>query len=107
MGMSPEMLPPVPSRMGGATPPPQTEAPPLASAPQEAPQSNEVQDRARTIMRQLGDQRRTNDGLAAQYPSAAKHLRTANEALKQAMLIVIREVQQMPGSSPAPAVGPG
>lgn len=107
MGMSPEMLPPVPMR-GGMQPPAETEAPPLASAPQEAPQQgNEVQDRARTIMRQLNDSRRANEALAAQYPSAAKHLRAANEALKQAMLVVIREVQNLPGSNPSPPVGMG
>lgn len=107
MGMMSQMLPPMPTRGGQAPLPPDTEGPPLASPPQEAPQGNEAQARAQTIMRQLMDQRRQNDALAAQYPPAAKELRMANEALKAAMLKIVREVQQTPGNQPAPPVGPG
>lgn len=106
MGMMSQTLPPVPTR--GAQPPPDdTAAPPLAQAPQESPQGNEAKDKAQTIMRQLMDMRRANDALAAQYPPAAKELRAANESLKAAMLKIVREVQQTPGSNPAPPVGPG
>ncbi len=105
MGMMAQTLPPVP-QSGGQAPP--AEAPPLAQAPpQEAQQGNEAKDRAQTIMRQLMDQRRANDSLAEQYPPAAKELRQANEALKGAMLKIVREVQQQPGSNPAPPIGPG
>lgn len=105
MGMMPATLPPVPGSMGQA--PPEMEAPPLATPPQEATQGNEVRDRAQTIMRQLMDQRRMNDGLAEQYPPAAIDFRQANEALKSAMLKIMREIQQQPGSNPAPPVGMG
>ena len=105
MGMMAQTLPPVP-QAGGQAPP--TEGPPLAQAPpQETSQGNEVRDRAQTIMRQLMDQRRANDSLAEQYPPAAKELRQANEALKAAMLKIVREVQQTPGSQASPPVGPG
>lgn len=80
---------------------------PLAQMPEEPSQGNQAQDKAQTLMRQLMDQRRANEALAAQYPPAAKPLRAANEALKQAMLLIVREVQQTPGSNPAPPVGPG
>lgn len=103
MGMMAQMLPPIPA--GGQ--PPEMEAPPLAQPPQEAPVGNEVRDRAQTIMRQLMDQRRMNDGLAEQYPPAAMEFRQANEALKSAMLKIMREIQQEPGSNPAPPVGMG
>jgi hypothetical protein len=101
MGMMAQPLPPVPKQG-----PPEQEAPPLAQAPQE-PQGNEVKDQAQTIMRQLMDMRRANESMAAQYPPAAKDLRAANEALKAAMLKIVRELQQTPGSSPSPPVGPG
>jgi len=88
--------------------PPEMQAPPLAQAPpQEAQQSNDVRDRAQTIMRQIMDQRRMNDGLAEQYPPAAREFGQANEALKAAMLKIVSELQQQPGSNPAPAVGEG
>jgi hypothetical protein len=104
MGMMAQPLPPIP-QAGGQTP--ETEAPPLASAPQEPQAGNEVKDKAQTIMRQLMDMRRANESMAAQYPPAAKDLRAANESLKAAMLKIVREIQQVPGSNPSPPVGPG
>lgn len=95
--MMAQTLPPLPNSA--------VEAPRLAQAPIQA--GNEVQDRAQTIMRQLMDQRRMNDGLAEQYPPAARELRAANEALKAAMLKIVSEVQQQPGNNPAPPVGMG
>jgi hypothetical protein len=106
MGMMAQPLPPVP-QSGAGQPGPETQGPPLAQAPQEAPQGNEAKDQAQTIMRQMMDQRRANESMAAQYPPAAKDLRAANESLKQAMLKIVREVQQTPGSNPSPPVGPG
>lgn len=64
-------------------------------------------DKAKNLMRQLMDQRRSNDSMAEQFPSAAKEFRMANESLKQAMLKIVREVQQTPGSNPSPPVGMG
>jgi len=104
MGMT-QTLPPVPTSGGQATP--ESEGPPLAQAPQESPQANEAKDKAQNIMRQLMDQRRANESMAAQYPPAAKELRAANEALKSAMLKIVREIQSTPGSNPSPPVGPG
>lgn len=106
MGMMAQTLPPIPTR--GAQPPTDdTEAPPLASPPQDSQPGNEAQGKAQTIMRQLMDQRRQNDSMAEQYPPAAKELRAANEALKAAMLKIVQEIQKTPGSNPSPAVGPG
>jgi hypothetical protein len=103
MGMMAQPLPPVPKSMSGQ---PDMESPPLAQAPQES-QGNDVKDKAQTIMRQLMDMRRANESMAAQYPPAAKDFQTANEAIKAAMLKIVREIQQTPGSNPAPPVGPG
>jgi hypothetical protein len=104
MGMMAQTLPPIPS--AGGPPSPDTEAPPLAQAPVQEP-TNDVRDRAQTIMRQLMDARRLNDALAEQYPPAAKELGQANDALKAAMLKIVREVQNQPGSNPQPPVGMG
>lgn len=64
-------------------------------------------DKAKTIMRQLMDQRRSNESMAAQYPPAADDLRAANDSLKDAMLKIVREIQMTPGLNPAPPVGGG
>ena len=109
MGMRAQTLPPVPRP--ASAPPPDTgadsEAPPLASPPEEPQQGNQAADRAQTIMRQMMDMRRHMEGLADNYPPAAKDLRAAAEALKAAMLKIVSEVQKTPGNNPAPPVGPG
>jgi hypothetical protein len=106
MGMMAQPLPPVP-QAGAGQPGPEAQAPPLAQAPEESQQGNPAKDQAQTIMRQIMDQRRANESMASQYPPAAKDLRAANEALKQAMLKIVREVQQIPGNQASPPVGPG
>ena len=107
MGMMSQTLPPIP-RAGAGQSGASDEAPPLANAPEEAgtQPGNQAAQQAQTLMRQIMDQRRANESMASQYPPAAKDLRTANEALKQAMLKIVREIQQAPGSNPAPPVGP-
>lgn len=103
--MSPA-LPPVPS--SGATPFNPADAGPIpVNLPQEPSQTDDAMNTARNIMRQLMDERRANESMASQYPAAANDLRNANEALKQAMLKIVTELQQTPGSNPAPPVGPG
>ena len=83
-------------------------APPLASVPDDSAKGgNQVSETAQNIMRQIMESRRTNESLAAQYPPAAKALRAANENLKEAMLTIVREVQQTPGSNPSGPVGLG
>jgi hypothetical protein len=100
-------LPPIPASAPAGKPGPGPNPVPLASPPEEPQAGNQAMDKAKTLMRQLMDQRRSNDSMAEQYPAAAKELRMANEALKAAMLKIVREVQQAPGSNPAPPVGGG
>ena len=108
MGMMAQTLPPVP-RVGSSPQQPDgpDEAPPLAKPPEESPAGNPAADKAQTIMRQMMDMRRQMESLAGQYPPASKDLRAAAESMKQAMLKIVREVQQQPGSNPTPPVGPG
>lgn len=103
MGMMAQTLPPIPASGGGQA---STEATPLAQPPEQS-QGNPAGEQAKTIMRQLMDQRRANEAMAAQYPAAAKELRAANDSLKDAMLKIVKEIQQQPGTNPAPPVGPG
>lgn len=106
MANTPQTLPPLPPP-GGAPFNPATAGSLPVNVPQESQAGDEAMDKARTIMRQLMTQSRANESMAAQYPAAADDLRAANEALKDAMLKIVREVQQTPGSNPAPPVGPG
>src|SRR5689334_4779564 len=92
-------LPPLPSTGPAPSGNPPEQSPPLASMPEEPPQGNQAMGTAQNIMRQIMDMRRTNEALAAQYPPASKALRMANESLKEAMLQIVREVQQAPGSN--------
>ena len=99
--MATPSLPPVPSP-GGDT----TTAPPLVRPPQEqAAQPNDSQERARAIMNEIRRITSSIDGLAAQFPSGAKHARKANDAMKDLMLSIVQEVQKQPGSNPAPEAG--
>ena len=108
MGMMTQTLPPIPRTWTSPQQPDgPDEAPPLAKPPEESPAGNPAADKAQTIMRQMMDMRRQMEALASQYPPASRDLRAATESLKQAMLKIVREVQQAPGSNPAPPVGPG
>lgn len=101
-------LPPLPSAGQGQSDDAPEQSTPLAAMPdQSAKGGSPVNDAAQNIMRQIMEQRRLNETLAAQYPPAAKALRKANDSLKEAMLQIVREVQQAPGSNPSSPVGLG
>lgn len=99
--MATPSLPPIPAA-GGDT----TTAPPLVRPPAEAPtpEQNDSGERARAIMSEIRRITTSIDGLAAQFPSGARHARKANDAMKDLMLSIIQEVQKQPGANPSPPV---
>jgi hypothetical protein len=72
-------------------------------SPEEKPQAD-VQEQARSVMRQIRDYMMGVDTLARQFPASSKAFRKASEGLREAMVAIVSDLNRTQESPSAPNV---